>query len=282
MMESKIAFFTIDAESFKHTECVHKMHAKENPDMLDGLDEYLSLLEKHGIRATLFFMLETALKIKDKVEGYIKRGHKIAVHGLKHKPCVDMPYQEFFDGVKQCKEELENTFGQKIIGFRAPFFSLKDEHLNALKELGFLYDASKSGCIVADHSGSVDVTDYERLYDGVYRKDGFYEFALVCKKFFGVEIPISGGGYVRCLPWFTIKNLIKRNIKKSDYYVFYLHPFELSKEKVPKYKRMKFSKRNYLVVGRKSYAKKIESIIKTLKKCGYTFATMEDFVLNGK
>ena len=84
MKQNKLAFFTIDAESFKHTECVHKTKEPVLDDMLDGIDEYLAVLEKHGINATLFFMLETALSIKEKVFSYIERGHKIAVHGLTH------------------------------------------------------------------------------------------------------------------------------------------------------------------------------------------------------
>ncbi len=278
MSDKKLAFFTIDAESFKHTECVHKMHVETEVDMLDGLDEYLNLLEKYGIRATLFFVLETALSIKDKVFDYIARGHKIAVHGLKHKPCENMSYDEFLQSTKECKEVLERTFNQKVIGYRAPFFSLQDEQVRALKELGFLYDASKSTCVVADHSGKIDVDGYDKIYDGIYKKDDFYEFEVVCRRFWGVNIPISGGGYMRLLPWGLFKPLLKQYISKHNYYVFYLHPFEMSKEEMPKFDKITFNDKTYLNVGRKHYFKRIESLIKFLKENGYTFDVMENFV----
>lgn len=279
MKQNKLAFFTIDAESFKHTECVFKTKEKVNDDMLDGLDEYLSLLEKHGIRATLFFILETALKIKDKVFDYISRGHKIAVHGLEHVAPIDMTDQRFTESVKRCKEELEQTFGQKVIGYRAPFFSLNDEKLEILKRLGFLYDSSKSECVKARHAGSISVTDYKKVMDGVYERDGFYEFPLVCKNVFGISMPVCGGGYARFMPWCVIKSLIKKHAKEKDYYTFYLHPFELSKKETQKFKNLNHVDKQYLVFGRKTFSKRIEKIINLLKENGFSFSTMEDFVL---
>ncbi len=281
MKQNKLAFFTIDAESFKHTECVFKTKEKVTDDMLDGLDEYLSLLEKHGIRATLFFILETALKIKDKVFDYIARGHKIAVHGLEHVAPIDMSNEKFAESVKKCKEELEKTFGQKVIGYRAPFFSLNDDKRAILKDLGFLYDSSKSECDKARHSGTLSTKEYKRVLTGVYEKDGFYEFPLVCRKMFGTSLPICGGGYARFMPWSVLKSSIKKHLKKSDYYTFYLHPFELSKRQTQKFKNLNFVDKQYLVFGRKTFAKRIEKIIALLKENGYSFSTMEDFVLQG-
>ncbi len=282
MSKNKVAFFTMDVESFKHTGCVQRLGAQTQSDMLDGLDEYLAILERHGIRATLFFVLETALAISDKVRDYIRRGHKIAVHGLTHTPPIDMPLEEFVANTRRCKEELESAFGQEIIGYRAPFFSLNDERMGALKGMGFLYDASKSGCSRAEHSGELDVSQYEKLRDGVYRKEDFYEFELVCRKVAGVEVPVSGGGYARLVPWQIVKSKIKSHTKKSDYYVFYLHPFELSKEKIPKYKGLKPKERMYLTMGRKRYGNKIEGVIRMLEAQGYSFSTMEDFVREHK
>lgn len=279
MKNKKYAFFTIDAESFKHTECIQKLGEIPPSNMLDGLDEYLLLLEKYDIRATLFFVLETALEIKDKVFEYIRRGHKIAVHGLNHTPPTDMSLNEFIDNTKLCKETLEKTFNQEIIGFRAPFFSLNDQQITALKQLGFKYDASKNNCALARHAGSISLKDYDKLENGIYKKDGFFEFPLVCHKFMGVQVPISGGGYIRLFPWKTMKRFIYSYLAKNNYYIFYLHPFELSKQNTPYYKKLNLYDKKYLTVGRRAFSQKIEQIILSLKKNDYVFSTMEDYAL---
>ena len=78
--------------------------------------------------------------------------------------------------------------------------------------------------------------------------------------------------------WFFINALIKRYAKKNDYYMFYLHPFELSKEKLPKLGKLKFYDKMYLKKGNLLYRYKIENIIKILKKTGYKFTTFEKLV----
>lgn len=279
MKQNKFAFFTIDAESFKHTECVFKTKEAVHDDMLDGLDEYLSILEKHNIKATLFFILETALKIKDKVLDYIARGHKIAIHGLEHIAPLDLTNELFEKSIKECKQTLEQTFVQTITGYRAPFFSLNDEKLQILKKLGFRYDASKSDCSKARHSGCISLSDYNKVLEGVYEKDGFYEFPLVCKKICGIEMPICGGGYARFMPWSVLKSVIKKHLKNSNYYTFYLHPFELSKKEMQKFHNINTIDRQYLIFGRKTFADRIEKIITLLKENDFSFSTMEDFVL---
>jgi hypothetical protein len=113
----------------------------------------------------------------------------------------------------------------------------------------------------------------------VYKKDGFYEFTLVCKNMLGVFLPICGGGYSRYMPWSILKNSIKKHLKTSDYYTFYLHPFELSKKQTQKFKNISNLDKNYLTFGRKTFASRIEKIILLLKENGFSFSTMEDFVL---
>ena len=50
----KYAVFTMDVEEFNDTECVANSGQQVTQDMLDGLDEYIRLLEKYEIKATMF------------------------------------------------------------------------------------------------------------------------------------------------------------------------------------------------------------------------------------
>ena len=59
--------------------------------------------------------------------------------------------------------------------------------------------------------------------------------------------------------------------------MFYVHPYEVSKNKVPKLKNLKFVEWLFIRIGRKSYLRKIEKIIKYLKKKGFEFKSLGEY-----
>ncbi|MBQ9106812.1 MAG: polysaccharide deacetylase family protein [Clostridia bacterium] len=275
--EKKYAVFTMDVESFSDTECVGYSGADVGDvDMLDGLDEYIKILEKHGIKATMFTVCGTAERIRGRLMDYIERGHKIALHGYDHTAPLLLDDNKFKEDIFRAKCRLEQIFGTEVCGYRAPCFSMDNNKLNILKQLGFKYDSSRLGFEKARHNTHIDMTGFRELLNGVFCRDGFFEFGLSCQVFFGQKFPISGGGYVRLSHWGFIKNAIDRYLKSSNYYVFYLHPFELSRQKVPKIDNLKMYDKYYLSHGLSSYPSKIEAIILSLKRLGYTFVTFEE------
>jgi hypothetical protein len=76
--------------------------------------------------------------------------------------------------------------------------------------------------------------------------------------------------------WNFIKSAIAHYLKENDYYVFYIHPFEMSKETTPQIKNLKFYDKLYLNYGVSTYKAKIEAIILMLKTAGYQFVTFEE------
>ena len=281
MTNKKYAFFTIDAESFLDTECIYNLSKKEEvivDDMLDGLDEYLNLLDEFNIKATMFFVCSTARKIPQKVRQYIDRGHKIALHGLDHTAPLDMDNDTFYNNVKQAKQELEENFGQRVVGFRAPFFSIDNDKLKILKDLGFLYDASCSLCNYARHCGTLDLTSFDSIIDNVYKKDNFYEFGVNTTKLFGKPFSISGGGWARIMPSWYFNPTLKNVLKHTNYYMFYLHPFELTKQKIPYFKHLKGYDKMYIKYNIPKYINRIKKVILNLQKQGFTFSCLEDFI----
>ena len=59
---------------------------------------------------------------------------------------------------------------------------------------------------------------------------------------------------------------------------FYLHPFELTKQKVPFLKELRSYDKFYIKQGIHTYSRRIERIIRMLKKSGYEFVTFEQLV----
>ena len=274
----KHAFFTIDVERFADTECVYNSGQKVKETMLDGLDRYIDILDKHNIKATLFVLSDLADEIKDKLKDYIKSGHKIALHGKGHTPPVLISDEQFKEQIQGAKKKLEDEFNVPVVGYRAPCFSMNREKLSILEKLGFVYDASRINFTAARHTEHIDMGDFDKLGSEVYKKDDFYEFGVSTQKVFGKQFPVSGGGYIRVSNWFFASYVLKKYIKNNDSYVFYSHPFELSKEKTPQVRKLKLYDRFYLKFGKFTYPYKIEYIIKKLKKYGYEFLTFEDII----
>ena len=276
MNGKKYAVFTMDVEPFCDTECVKNSSFEANDDLIDGFDEYIKILDKYGIKSTLFTVGDFAPKIAERLKAHISNGHRLALHNYKHIPPLDMPLAKFKDKIKKAKDSLSSMFETEIEGFRAPFFSLDRERIDVLRELGFKYDSSHLGYDKARHTTPINLEGFDVCRDGIFCKNGFFEFEMSKQKVFGKPFPISGGGYVRLGNWDFIKNLISHYIKKNNYYVFYLHPFELTKNKIPFIKELKPYDKFYLSYGIRSYGSKIEYIIKKLKKCGYEFVTFEE------
>lgn len=276
MNTTKYAVFTMDVEAFSDTECVFNAGYTGDVQALDGLDEYMNILDKHGIKSTLFTVGKLAPKIADKIKVHIKNGHQLALHNYEHVAPMDMSVEQFRNQLKYAKESLSELFGTEIKGFRAPCFSMDKERLEVLRELGFRYDSSHLDFLRARHTVNLDLSDFKQLRDGIFCNNGFFEFGMSKQEVFGKSFPISGGGYVRLGYWEFIKSLINQYIKKHNYYVFYLHPFELTHEKIPFIKGLKSYDKYYLSTGIKTYAAKVEYIIKSLKDQGYKFVTFEE------
>ena len=273
---AKYAVFTVDVESFGDTECVSNTGVEVQQDMLDGLDEYIRILDKYGIKATMFSVCRTALAAKERIAPHIANGHSLALHSMDHSVPCRLSNEKFREETALAQKLLSEAFGAEVTGYRAPCFGMDNDKLEILKELGFLYDSSRMNFTPARHCVGVDMQNFDEVRKGIFRSGTFYEFELICNRIFGRIFPISGGGYVRMCNWGLMRATIADYIRKNNYYVFYLHPFELSRQRMPKIPGLKFYDRFYLNYGIRSFPRRVERIIKLLKKNGYEFVTFED------
>ena len=278
MSHKKYAVFTMDVETFADTECISSAGIHVEEDLLDGFDEYMEVLDKYNIKSTLFTVGDLAPKIIDRLRPCIKRGHDLAMHSYTHIAPMMVSVEEFREKTRHAKERMRELFGVDVVGFRAPCFSMDRDRLEVLKELGFRYDSSHLDYSLARHTVKLNLDNFRQLRQGVFRHKDFYEFGLSKEKVFGQPFPISGGGYVRLSNWGFVKTLIKHHIHKNDYYVFYLHPFELTKQQIPFLKELKYYDKIYIKQGIRAYKNRIEQIILMLQRDGYEFITFEQLV----
>lgn len=278
MGHKKYAVFTMDVETFADTECISSSGIPVNVDLMDGLDEYIRILNKNGIKSTLFTVGDLAPRIVDRLRNYIGRGHDLAMHSYSHIAPMQVPLEQFRENTRRAKEKMRNLFGVDVTGFRAPCFSMDKARLEVLQELGFRYDSSHLDYQPARHTVKLDLHNFQKLRDNIFRRNNFYEFGLAKEKILGLPFPISGGGYVRLSNWGFMKTVIGHYIHQNDYYVFYLHPFELTKQEIPFLKELKSYDKYYIKQGIRAYGRRIEQIIEMLKKDGYEFVTFQQLV----
>ena len=233
MINSKFAVMSMDIEDWYHLNYFLGKASNEF-SMLDGFTNYVDLLNKHEIKTTFFVLSELADKIREELKYAVSCGHEIACHGKTHTRPLDMEVDTFKSEITEAKSVLEDLIGKEVMGYRAPCYGIDDERYAAVKEAGFKYSSSRMD--VPNHPlyGEIDLSSYAQPVKGVYYKDGFAEFSLSTQEIFGKHIAVSGGGWIRILPWNTLmKPLIKKYLESAQSYSLYIHPFELSKREMP-------------------------------------------------
>ncbi len=190
----------------------------------------LDLLAKRNVRATFFFVGELVRDHPRLVRTVASAGHEIGCHSMSHRPLWDLSPDAF----RQELEEFRQTTQEigPVIGFRAPTFSLDQRTswaFSVLAQAGFLYDSSIFP--VANYMYGVDggpVGAYRPNLEDLRRHDPggpIVELPMSVWEMAGRRLPISGGFYLRALPWPLLLHAL-RQVSQRRPIVLYLHPWE--------------------------------------------------------
>jgi polysaccharide deacetylase family protein (PEP-CTERM system associated) len=89
----------------------------------------LSMFDKYKVNATFFTVGYIAEKHPELIEEVKSNGHEIASHGYSHHNVKKINREDFEADLVKSLEILRKTSGgQKIIGFRAPYFSVNKQN----------------------------------------------------------------------------------------------------------------------------------------------------------
>lgn len=198
----------------------HESRVEENCRVI------LDLLDQHNTKATFFIVGWTAERLPELVREIDIRGHNIGCHSYLHQKIYELTPEEFFQDTVKAKNILEQIVNKKIIGYRAPSYSITKKSLWALdiiKDLQFEYDSSIFP-IYHDNYGIPDAPRFKYQHKHL----GLIEYPISTAKVFGRNFPVAGGGYFRLFPyWITRRLLEKINKQEKQPFVFYLHPWEV-------------------------------------------------------
>ena len=192
-------------------------------------ERILNLLAERKVRGTFFVLGWVAEKSPGLVKRIAAAGHEIACHGFSHQLIYSQTQSEFREETTRAKRFLEDVVSQPVLGYRAASFSITRDSLWALDvliDLGFEYDSSIFP-IRHDRYGIPGASpDIGRITAPSGRT--LVEFPMSAATFLGVQVPVSGGGYFRILPyWLTRAGLKQINEKAGRPFTFYLHPWEV-------------------------------------------------------
>jgi len=245
---------TIDVEDYFQVSAFAPYIERDKWDLREcrveqNVERILALLAEHDVQATFFTLGWVAQRYPGLVRRIVDGGHELASHGYGHERVSDLSESEFFDDIHRAKALLEDIGSVEIKGYRAPSFSIGSGNLWALDTLqraGYRYSSSIYP-IRHDHYGMPDAPRFAHEI-----RDGLTEVPPTTLRLFKRNLPSSGGGYFRLLPY-PLSRWMLRQVNNQDKSpaVFYFHPWEIDVDQ-PRVQGIGFKTRfrHYVNIGR--------------------------------
>ncbi len=184
----------------------------------------LDRLAERSVRATFFVLGNVARAFPGVIRRIVEERHEVGVHGFDHVYLDRLDATGFRDELLRARDSLAACGADRVVGHRAPRFSLSKRTpwaFDTLRACGFRYDSS-----IVPARGAHGYGDpcAER---GITRDaSGIYEIPMTTVDVLGRRVPAAGGGYVRYFPFaFTAWALAQRE-REGLAAVTYFHPYE--------------------------------------------------------
>ena len=274
---------TIDVEDWYHTPAITGSNFSFYNDVKSFMNQWnnrydylteptktvLKIFEENNIKATFFIVADVIEYYNELVELIAKNGHEIACHGLHHAIKIDsvtkeerFSVTEFEDRTGQAREILQKVTGQNVDGYRAPGGYFGKWMYNSLIKLGFKYDSSinpnsffnKRDFKLKNISSKPYIIN-EKNSNGKLIELPFSYFQVGSLRF-----PTAGGPFLRFFPAEYIILGLKDSIARGDA-VFYLHPIDISNEKLPSLASKNLRRPFYFFTSGKKTQDKLSIII---------------------
>ena len=192
-----------------------------------GVALCLDLLARHEVRATFFILGWTAERHPELIRRIAARGHEIACHSYGHPEVFKLDRQAFRDDCRRALAALRAAGIGEVGGYRAPSFSITPavhDYLAVLQEEGFTYDCS---LFPVHHPRYGQPGSPRAPFRLGSEPEALVVVPMPTWRCCGVNVPFSGGGYLRLLPWPAFRLLRRAAARQGVPCIVYLHPWEL-------------------------------------------------------
>jgi polysaccharide deacetylase family protein (PEP-CTERM system associated) len=217
---------TIDVEDWPQSTLDASLQI--TPRARDNTFRLLDLLATTGVKATFFVLGLVAARFPDVVRRITADGHEVGSHGHAHRPVDRMTPEEFRADLRRSIAAIEDAGAGKVLGYRAPDFSISERSLWALTilaEEGLAYDSSLFPISGPRYGVRASFREPCRILCPAV--SDFVEFPLPTIEWKGFRFPAAGGGYFRLFPYWVTRSAISRMNQAGTPATVYLHPYEL-------------------------------------------------------
>lgn len=193
-----------------------------------NINRILEMLALNDTKATFFTLGWIAERYPQLIRKIVQEGHELASHGYGHERASDQSEEAFYSDIHLAKIVLEDLSDGEVNGYRAPSFSIGTGNLwafDCLLRAGYRYSSSIYP-IRHDHYG---MPDSPRFAHEV--RPGLMEIPITTLRVLNRNLPSSGGGYFRLLPYPLSRWMLRRvNSTDRESGIFYFHPWEIDTE----------------------------------------------------
>jgi polysaccharide deacetylase family protein (PEP-CTERM system associated) len=226
-MAAAVHAFTVDLEEWYHGIELPQESWPSESRLQVGLERLVALLDTHGVKATFFVLGAVAERMPGVVASLAAAGHEIACHGQVHEFVYRQSPEAFREDLRRAKGHVGDATGFAPSGYRAPYFSIREDSLwalDVLAEEGFAYDSS----IFPVRNYRYGIPDAPREPFPLETAGGtVQEVPLTPWHVLGRNLPFSGGAFLRILPWPVQRVAWKGASAGGRPLIAYIHPWEL-------------------------------------------------------
>lgn len=233
-MTGEVNILQIDVEDWYYDIDIKFWKYYENR-IVQSTNNILKILKERNIQATFFIVGYMAEWYPELVEKIYDENHEIGSHGYSHAPITQQTPNEFEEDLLKSIKILEKITNDKVLGYRAPFFTIDERTswaIDILKKCGLKYDSSifpvkthlygvPDAPLFPYYISASNIKKNNPNGDLLEIPLSVYRIPVIKK-----NIPIAGGFCLRFFPYKFISYGIKKINKEQNPAVFYIHPWE--------------------------------------------------------
>lgn len=243
--------FTIDVED-PRADLTREYRVRRN------VEAVLAWLAERAVRGTAFVVGSLAESDPQLVRMLADAGHEIGLHSWTHTPLERHSPEELAADLARGRALLQDLSGQSVAGFRAPIFSLTERTPWApavITDTGFSYSSS----VLPARNPLFGLPGAPRT---PFRwETGLLELPSPVGAVGPLEVPFLGGTYLRVLPRFVTRRLLRRHPDDVVNWT-YCHPWDFDAgEPLAKYQETSWPATLLCYVGRKQMFGKLGAVL---------------------
>ena len=141
IMENKGAVLALVGEHYEDSIPIYSVDTDEKVLAItfdaawgdEDLDDILSILKKHNVKATFFVTGDWATRYPEAIKKIHNNGHDLGNHGANHKHMTALNRNEMLQEIEGCHTIIKTMTGEDMVLFRAPYGDYNESVILAAK-----------------------------------------------------------------------------------------------------------------------------------------------------